>query len=116
MGELAAGSYRITLIGSDYTYVDTLAIPASAPDSLFQFTVKVLNKATGSVVPEFPLSLEIWSYDTILVDTTDASGLAHFTYLEPSADSINYYLHGATWAYRGIPEVITLGIDEDWIE
>jgi hypothetical protein len=113
LGPLPNGSYNIRLIGSSFTYYDTLTIPVDAPDTLYQFRITVISRQTSETVSNFPIWLSInFPMDTTLVDTTDSSGFVLLTYTNPTVDSISYYLMGGTWAKLGIPEDIKLGVNE----
>lgn len=118
LGPLSEGSYNIMLIGSSFTYYDTLIVPVDAPDSLYQFRITAISLQTSETVPNLPIWLGIDSpVDTTLVDTTDSSGFAMITYTNSNIDSVHYYMvHyyvlGETWAKLGIPEIFKLGVDE----
>jgi hypothetical protein len=125
LGILPEGMYAIVLIGQNLVYYDTLYVPTEAPDSVFQFQITVVDISTHQPVPNLPI--ELWINDstfTQLYDTTDITGTAVITYMYDLADTLRYSIFiehpgwpgyfGQTQAIKGIPEVITAGISEEY--
>ncbi len=113
------------LVGQNFTYYDTLYVPAQAPDSLFQFQVTAVDMETHQPVPGLPV--ELYLDDTAftqLCDTTDLTGTAFMTYSYGPSDTLLYSIFvedpgwpgyfGQTQAIKGIPEVITAGIADEF--
>ena len=125
LGILAEGSYAIVLVGHNYTYYDTLYVPIAAPESLFQFQVTVIEVETYQPVPGIPVELRLDDTAfTQLCDTTDMTGKVFITYTYDPADTLRYSMFvedpgwpgyfGQTEATKGIPEVITAGIADEF--
>ncbi len=122
LGPLWEGMYVIALVGDNFTYQNTLNIPTSADDSLYQFKIKGISLQTGKAVPDVSFAIYLGPpADTILTGITDSSGFVMLTYSYSEVDSLCYEIFrgdppfgylGWTWAQLGTPEIMTLGIIE----
>ena len=122
LGLLWEGIYAIALVGDNFTYQNTLNIPTSADDSLYQFNIKGVGLQTGKAVPDVSFGVYLGPpADTMLAGITDSSGFVMLTYFYSEVDSLYYEIFrgnppfeylGWTGAQLGIPEIMTLGIIE----
>jgi hypothetical protein len=103
------------LIGKSYSLSGIFEIPSSAPDSLFQWNIHLVDPDSDQLVADRPLTIYIGSYNNVVIhDTTDALGYARFEYSAEEKDSLWYRLmvfsdsgFGSAYAKRGVPELIT---------
>jgi hypothetical protein len=115
LGILPAGNYTVNLIGKSYSLSGMFEIPSSAPDSLYQWNIHLVDPYSDQLVADRPLTIYIGSYNNVVIhDTTDASGFARIEYFSEGTDSLLYYLRvfsgtGFRWIYakKGLPELIT---------
>jgi hypothetical protein len=117
---LEDASYEVVIIGDSDCYFDSLAVPSSAPESLFQFEIKTVYP--GTRIPAIGVGLYVRIFppaDTTLVSMTDSSGVSTLTHSWVGVDTLSYELGftsppgylGMTQIRLGTPEVITLGAE-----
>ena len=118
LGILDDGQYKLAVLGDTVSYFGSLAVPSTAPESLFQFEIKTVYP--GTTIPKTGVTIDVGLLppaDTILVGATDSSGVLLLNHPPVGVDTLSYRLIlrpeigslGRTQIRLGTPEVITLG-------